>query len=52
MPVTIEPVGPPGADDPRPSLARRLAWFFAIALTAAAVTAAVAYAMKALLPVS
>ena len=44
----IEP--PPGPGEPLPPVWKRLAWFFAIAVAAAAVTAAVGYAMKALLP--
>jgi hypothetical protein len=49
MPATIEPQGPPGADDPPVPLVRRLAWFFGLAIAGAAVTAAVAYALRALL---
>jgi hypothetical protein len=48
MPAIIEGPPEPGAP-PRP-LARRLAWFVGIALSAAAATAAVAMALKALLP--
>ena len=51
MRAIIEPIGPPERDAPQPPLARRLAWFAGIALAATAVTAAVAYALKALLPV-
>jgi hypothetical protein len=46
MPVIIEPP-PPGA--PPAPLLRRLAWFFGLAIAAALSTAAVAYALKALL---
>ena len=35
---------------PRPPLWKRLAWFIGLAVSASAVTAVVAYAMKALLP--
>ena len=42
--------GPPAPDAPRPSLARRLAWFAGLALAAALGTALVAYSLKALLP--
>ncbi|WP_300574627.1 hypothetical protein [Phenylobacterium sp.] len=41
--------GPPEADAPRPPLARRLAWFIALALAGMAATGAVAYALRALL---
>ena len=51
MRAIIEPIGPPEPGAPQPSLARRLAWFAGIALAATAATAAVAYALKALLPV-
>jgi len=46
MPVIIEP---PDPDAPREPLARRLAWFFGLALGAALCTALVAYVLKALL---
>jgi hypothetical protein len=42
--------GPPPADAPPAPLARRVAWFAALALGAALATALVAYALKALLP--
>jgi hypothetical protein len=44
----IEP--PPEPGEPLPPVWKRLAWFVGIALAATLVTAAVAYAMKALLP--
>jgi hypothetical protein len=44
----IEPPPEPGA--PLPPLWRRLAWFIGLAVAGTAVTATVAYAMKALLP--
>lgn len=47
MPDIIE--GPPEADAPQPPLARRLAWFIALALGGVAATGAVAYALRALL---
>ena len=50
MPAIIEPEGPPEPGAPQPPLLRRLGWFFAIAAMAAVGTAAVAYALKALLP--
>ncbi len=46
MPVIIEPPEP-GA--PSPSLPRRLAWFFGLAILSAGATACVAYLLKALL---
>jgi len=48
MPVIID--GPPGPDDPRPPLTRRLAWFAGIAIVSALATVAVAYGLEALLP--
>ena len=48
MPAIIE--GPPDRDERRRPLARRLAWFVAIALASAAATALVAYGLEALLP--
>ena len=47
MRAIIEPPPEPGAS-PGP-LWKRLAWFFGIAISATLVTAAVAYALKALL---
>lgn len=49
MRAIIEPPPEPGAA--QAPLGRRLAWFAGIALAASAATAAVAYALKALLPV-
>lgn len=43
----LEPVGP-GEDDKQP-VAKRLGWFFGIALVSMLVVAAVAYALRALL---
>jgi hypothetical protein len=40
---------PTSTDEPGP-LWKRLAWFFGLAIAGAGVTAAVAYALKALLP--
>jgi hypothetical protein len=48
MPALIE--GPPGRDDPRRPLSRRLAWFAGIALASALAVALVAYGLEALLP--
>lgn len=42
--------GPPEPGAPRAPLWKRLAWFVGLAVAASAVTAIVAYAMKALLP--
>ncbi|MEI9964211.1 MAG: hypothetical protein WDM92_05465 [Caulobacteraceae bacterium] len=50
MPAIIEPQGPPEPGAPAAPFWRRLAWFWGIALAAAAATAVVAYALKALLP--
>ncbi len=47
MRAIIEPEGPPERGAPTPPLARRLAWFAAIAVGAAAITALAAYALKA-----
>ncbi|HZZ33165.1 MAG TPA: hypothetical protein VFE10_14350 [Phenylobacterium sp.] len=47
MRAIIEPPPEPGA--PLASLGRRLGWFFGLAITAALTTAAVAYALRALL---
>ena len=47
MPAIIEPPPEPGA--PLAPLWKRLAWFAALALTGAASTAAIAYALKLLL---
>jgi hypothetical protein len=49
MRAIIEPEGPPGPDAPRPPLWRRLGWFFALAASATALTAGLAYALRALL---
>ena len=46
--IIIEPVPLPEPDDPVAPLWKRLAWFAGISLTAASVTAAVAYALRAL----
>ena len=46
MPAIIE--GPPDADDGRP-VWRKLAWFVGLAAAGAAATAAVAYALRALI---
>ena len=43
----IEPVGPPEPGAPVPPLARRLAWFAALSVGGAAITALAAYALKA-----
>jgi hypothetical protein len=48
MPAIIE--GPPEREEPPRPLARRLAWFVAIAIASAAATALVAYGLEALLP--
>ena len=50
MRAIIEPEGPPGADAAPSPLWRRLAWFVGIALAGSAVTAILAYGLKALLP--
>ena len=50
MPAIIE--GPPEPDATPAPLWRRIAWFLAIAAGSVLVTAAVAYALKALLPAS
>lgn len=47
MRAIIEP--PPEPDAPTKPFWRRLAWFFALALAGSLTTAAVAYALKALL---
>lgn len=47
MPAIIE--GPPDPEAPPAPLWRRLAWFLGLALAGAAATAAVAYALRALL---
>jgi hypothetical protein len=46
MPAIIEP---PGEGEAQGPLWRRLAWFFGLAAAAALATAAVAYALRALL---
>ena len=43
----IEPEGPPDPGAPSPPLARRLAWFAALAVAGAVITALAAYALKA-----
>ena len=48
MPTIIE--GPPGRDEARPSLGRRVAWFVGLAIASALATVVVAYGLKALLP--
>jgi hypothetical protein len=48
MPAIIE--GPPEPGAPSPPLWRRLAWFVGIAVASSLAVAAVAYALKALLP--
>jgi hypothetical protein len=45
----IEPPGPPGPEEPPPSLGRRLGWFAGLAVASAAAVALAAYALKALL---
>jgi len=47
MPAIIEP--PPEAGEAPPPLWKRLSWFVGIALASTVATAAVAYALKALL---
>ena len=47
MPDIIE--GPPPPDAPRRPLGRRLGWFVGLALLGSLATAAVAYALRALL---
>jgi len=47
MPAIIEP--PPEPDAPQGPLWKRLAWFLGLAIAATLLTAAVAYALKALL---
>jgi hypothetical protein len=41
--------GPPGADDPRPPLTKRLLWFAALWLASLIAVAAIAYALRALI---
>jgi hypothetical protein len=48
MPAIIE--GPPDPGAPSPPLWRRLAWFAGIAVASSLAVAAIAYALKALLP--
>jgi hypothetical protein len=50
MRAITEPEGPPEPGAPRRAFLRRLGWFFTLAAMAAAVTAGIAYALKALLP--
>ncbi len=47
MPDIIEPIGPPEPGAPTPPLAQRLAWFAALSVAGAAMTALAAYALKA-----
>jgi hypothetical protein len=49
MPGIIEPEGAPDPQDAPLPLHRRLAWFAGLALCGAGLTAAVAYALRALL---
>ena len=49
MPAIIEPQGPPGPDDPRPSLPSRLAWFTGLAIVAALATGLVAEGLRLLI---
>ncbi|MBA3050071.1 MAG: DUF2474 domain-containing protein [Brevundimonas sp.] len=44
----MEPVPPPGPGEPSGPLWKRLAWFAALAVAASAVTATVAYGLRAL----
>lgn len=46
--IIIEPVPPPESGEAGGPLWKRLAWFVGLALAAAGVTAAVAYALRAL----
>jgi hypothetical protein len=47
MPPIIE--GPPAPGDPKPPFSKRLAWFAAIWIASLMATAAVAYALRALI---
>jgi hypothetical protein len=49
MPAIIEPQGPPGPDDPSPSLISRLIWFAGLAIVAAAATGLVAEGLRLLI---
>lgn len=49
MPLTIEPVGPPGEDEPPRPVWVKLGWFFGLALASAALVAALAYLLRALI---
>ncbi len=49
MPPIIRLEGPPEPGEPPRPLARRLAWFAALALAGAGVTAGVSYGLRALL---
>ena len=46
----IEPIGPPGPEEPRQPWWRSLAWFLAIAVGSLIAVGVVAYGLKALLP--
>ena len=46
--IIIDPVPPPTPDEPPGPLWKRLAWFVALSVVAAGVTAIVAYALRAL----
>lgn len=48
--ATIEPIGPPGPDEPQGPLWRRLAWFLALGVGGLLATGIVAYGLRALLP--
>lgn len=50
MAAIIEPVGPPGPDEPQGPLWRRLLWFAGLALGGLIAVGIVAYGLKALLP--
>ncbi len=49
MPLIIRLEGPPEPGEPPRPLARRLAWFAALAVAGAGATAAVSYGLRALL---
>ena len=46
--IIIRPVPPPDPSEPAAPLWRRLAWFAALAIAAAALTAALSYVLRAL----
>ncbi len=48
MPITIE--GPPDPGAPEPPLWSKLAWFVGLAVVSGGATAALAYALKAVIP--